>query len=111
MAKSVYIAGAGLTKVDLTGQVCADSMGHKIYSGVGGQVGHHVHPAYGGAQAVQEIGLLDQARQAGQYAQHQARIPVRAHQKQDHVDRAAPVGTVVPQPSIAETDRIGAQTV
>ena len=25
-------------QVDLTGQVCADSMGHKIYSGVGGQV-------------------------------------------------------------------------
>ncbi|MDG2328211.1 MAG: acetyl-CoA hydrolase/transferase C-terminal domain-containing protein, partial [Halioglobus sp.] len=25
-------------QIDLTGQVCADSMGHKIYSGVGGQV-------------------------------------------------------------------------
>jgi acetyl-CoA hydrolase len=25
-------------QVDLTGQVCADSMGHKIYSGFGGQV-------------------------------------------------------------------------
>jgi len=25
-------------QVDLTGQVCADSLGHKIYSGVGGQV-------------------------------------------------------------------------
>ena len=25
-------------EVDLTGQVCADSMGHRIYSGVGGQV-------------------------------------------------------------------------
>lgn len=25
-------------QVDLTGQVCADSMGHRIYSGVGGQV-------------------------------------------------------------------------
>jgi acyl-CoA hydrolase len=25
-------------QIDITGQVCADSMGHKIYSGVGGQV-------------------------------------------------------------------------
>jgi 4-hydroxybutyrate CoA-transferase len=25
-------------EIDLTGQVCADSMGHKLYSGVGGQV-------------------------------------------------------------------------
>lgn len=25
-------------QIDLTGQVCADSMGHKIYSGIGGQV-------------------------------------------------------------------------
>jgi len=25
-------------QIDLTGQVCSDSMGHKIYSGVGGQV-------------------------------------------------------------------------
>jgi len=25
-------------QIDLTGQVCADSIGHKIYSGVGGQV-------------------------------------------------------------------------
>src|SRR6185436_2453762 len=25
-------------EVDLTGQVCADSIGHKLYSGIGGQV-------------------------------------------------------------------------
>jgi acyl-CoA hydrolase len=25
-------------EIDLTGQVCADSMGHKIYSGIGGQM-------------------------------------------------------------------------
>ena len=25
-------------EVDLTGQVCADSIGHRIYSGIGGQM-------------------------------------------------------------------------
>jgi acetyl-CoA hydrolase len=34
--KMVAINGA--LEVDLTGQICADSIGHKIYSGVGGQV-------------------------------------------------------------------------
>ena len=36
-------------QVDLTGQVCADSMGHRIYSGVGGQV-DYVVTEYGVAE-------------------------------------------------------------
>ncbi len=33
-------------QIDLTGQVCADSIGHKIYSGVGGQVDFVLGAAY-----------------------------------------------------------------
>ena len=32
------VAVNGAIEIDLTGQVCADSMGHRIYSGIGGQM-------------------------------------------------------------------------
>jgi len=39
IAKNPQVASINSAiQIDLTGQVCADSMGHKIYSGVGGQV-------------------------------------------------------------------------
>ena len=39
IAKNPQVASINSAiQIDLTGQICADSMGHKIYSGVGGQV-------------------------------------------------------------------------
>ncbi len=39
IAKNPQVASINSAiQIDLTGQVCADSMGHRIYSGVGGQV-------------------------------------------------------------------------
>ena len=39
-------------EIDLTGQVCADSIGHQIYSGIGGQMDFmHARRAIAGRQA------------------------------------------------------------
>ncbi|MDF1512940.1 MAG: acetyl-CoA hydrolase/transferase C-terminal domain-containing protein [Anaerolineae bacterium] len=48
------VAINGAIEVDLTGQVCADSIGHKLYSGVGGQMDF----IYGASRSKQGMPIL-----------------------------------------------------
>lgn len=51
-------------EIDLTGQVCADSVGHRIVSGIGGQM-DFMHAASSSEDGVPIIALPSMARRAG----------------------------------------------
>ena len=84
-------------EVDLTGQVCADSIGHRLYSGVGGQMDFIRGAALGRGGAGDHRAAVDRRRRDAVAHRRRRSRPAPAWSP-----RARHVQTVVTEYGVAE---------